>query len=258
MLLILKDMKKNYNIADDEWEWYIGKLFGRLIEKLYHDKIKNVIEIAPGFRYKIAYALKDNNFKGTIYIIDSSLDVLNYVKEKYQELLPEAKIVCINKTFKESINLLPRNIDLLLANHVLDDMIISKYKAWKYNRSSNNEVMFNELSNLWKELADNIDEVNRITLEIFNEFKELFNTKTIKFILMSQYKSNSYYLNNKDMDNIIDKLFNMIKELSNTDNRLINNILDYYPFGKDDERYNGKYLLDNTQNAKNWIAGEVK
>ena len=36
-----------------------------------------------------------------------------------------------------------------------------------------------------------------------------------------------------------------------------NKILDFYPFG-DDERYRGKYLLDNTQNAKNWIVGKCK
>ena len=37
----------------------------------------------------------------------------------------------------------------------------------------------------------------------------------------------------------------------------INNILDFFPFG-DDERYRGKYLLDNTQNAKKWIVGKYR
>lgn len=32
-----------------------------------------------------------------------------------------------------------------------------------------------------------------------------------------------------------------------------------HPFKvRDDERYRGKYLLDNTQNAKNWIVGKCK
>lgn len=59
------------------------------------------------------------------------------------------------------------------------------------------------------------------------------------------------------MDEITEKIFNKIKNLVNMDEEYINKILNFYPFG-DDERYRGKYLLDNTQNAKNWIVGSVK
>lgn len=48
-----------------------------------------------------------------------------------------------------------------------------------------------------------------------------------------------------------------IKELVTMDNDYINKILDFYPFGAD-ERYRGEYLLDNTQNAKNWIVGKYE
>ena len=76
---------------------------------------------------------------------------------------------------------------------------------------------------------------------------------------MSQYKSNSYFLGKSNyMDEIVDECFNNIKQLTDTNDELINKLLDFYPFGKDDERYNGKYLTDNTQNAKNWIAGKIK
>ena len=75
-------MKFSDNIADDEWEWYISKLFSKIIEKISKDKIKNVVEIAPGFRYKIAYALKEINFNGKLYVIDTNTEVLKYVNEK--------------------------------------------------------------------------------------------------------------------------------------------------------------------------------
>ena len=78
-------------------------------------------------------------------------------------------------------------------------------------------------------------------------------------IIMSQYKSNSYFLGESNyIDKIVDECFNKIKKLTTTDDKLVNNLLDFYPFGDNDERYNGKYLTDNTQNAKNWIAGEIK
>ena len=40
-------MKFNDNIADDEWEWYIGQLFSQIIKDGYTGNVKNVVEIAP-------------------------------------------------------------------------------------------------------------------------------------------------------------------------------------------------------------------
>ena len=79
-------MKKNYNQADAEWEWYIGQLYSKLIKNLFIKRINCVVELAPGFRHKIADALKELDFKGTIYVIDNSSDVLTYVKKKYKEI----------------------------------------------------------------------------------------------------------------------------------------------------------------------------
>ena len=36
-------MKFNDNIADDEWEWYIGQIFSRLIKNVHKSNIKNVV-----------------------------------------------------------------------------------------------------------------------------------------------------------------------------------------------------------------------
>ena len=252
-------MRKNYNVADDEWEWYIGQLYSRLIKNLCDKDIKCVVELAPGFRHKIADALKEINFTGTIYVIDNSNDVLDYIKEKYKEILPNANIICINKKFEDSLDSLPSEIDLFLSNHSVDDLIISNYSNGQYNKESNNEVLYNDLLNLWKQLYNDEKAYTDIISKVLNDFKNLFSIKSIKMIIMSQYKSNSYFLGESNyIDKIVDECFNKIKKLTTTDDKLVNNLLDFYPFGENDERYNGKYLTDNTQNAKNWIAGEIK
>ena len=132
-------MKINDNVADDEWEWYIGQIFSRLIENVCKFKIKNAVEIAPGFRYKIAYALKNINFKGTLYVIDTNKEVLEYVAEKYKAIIPNSKIVCINNNFEHSFADVPNEIDLLLSNHCIDDMIIAEYMQNYYNNNLKNE-----------------------------------------------------------------------------------------------------------------------
>lgn len=251
-------VKVKDNIADDEWEWYISKLFSKIIEKISKDKIKNVVEIAPGFRYKIAYALKWRNFDGNLYIIDSNKDVIDYVKQKYTSILPKAKIICINKEFELAFNNVPNKIDLLLSNHCIDDMIISEFMKSDYTENLINQNFKDILTNAWIELGKDDTKINEISNKIFSIFEKFFSNKKIENIIISQYKSNLYFKDEfKEMDEITAKIFNKIKNLVNMDEEYINKILNFYPFG-DDERYRGKYLLDNTQNAKNWIVGSVK
>lgn len=137
-------------------------------------------------------------------------------------------------------------------------MIISNYSNEEYNEESNNDLLYNDLLILWEKLYHDSSSVKKITSEIVKIFNELFTNKNIGLVIMSQYKSNSYFLGKSNyMDEIIEHCFNDIKILTDTDDTLINKLLNFYPFGKDDERYNGKYLTDNTQNAKHWIAGIV-
>lgn len=35
------------NIADDEWEWYIGQLFSKIIKNMCSENIESAVEIAP-------------------------------------------------------------------------------------------------------------------------------------------------------------------------------------------------------------------
>lgn len=251
-------MKFNDNIADDEWEWYIGQIFSRLIKNVHKSNIKNVVEIAPGFRYKIAYALKDLGFQGNLYVIDTNTEVLEYINEKYNSILPNAKIICINKSFENAFEDIPNEFDLLLSNHCIDDMIIAEYMQNYYNKNLNNENFRDMLTQAWVELGKEPTKINEISSKVFSTFEKFFSNKKIDTIIISQYKSNLYFKDKfKEMDEITEECFKKVKELVIMDNEYINNILDFFPFG-DDERYRGKYLLDNTQNAKNWIVGKYR
>lgn len=248
-------MGVNDNIADDEWEWYIGQIFSRIIENICQVEVNNVVEIAPGFRYKIAYALKNINFNGTLYVIDTNKEVLEYVTEKYKMILPDSKIICINKSFKDSFADVPTEIDLLLSNHCIDDMIIAEYMQTYYNNNLKNENFRDMLKEAWIELGKDTKKIDEITNKVYSSFKDFFLNKKISNIIISQYKSNLYFKDEfKEMDEITEKCFNSVKSLIMMNEEKINKILDFYPFGED-ERYRGKYLLNNTQNAKNWIVG---
>ena len=228
-------MKFNDNIADDEWEWYIGQIFSRLIANTYKSNIKDVVEIAPGFRYKIAYALKEVDFKGNLYIIDTNDEVLEYVNEKYKKILPNTKIICINKNFEDSFEDIPNDFDLLLSNHCIDDMIISEYMQNYYNKNLKDENFRDMLTEAWMELGKDNIKIDKISNKVFSTFSKLFLDKKIGTIIMSQYKSNLYFKDKfQEMDEITEKCFNRIKQLVIMNNEYINKILDFFPFGDDE------------------------
>ncbi len=249
-------MAVEYNEADDEWETYIGLLYYKVIESIDDYKnLKTIVELAPGFRYKIAYALQKINFDGNLYIVDNNEKVLEYIKQKYTQLLPNAKIFTICESFENCSSYLPDNIDLLLSNHCVDDMIMNEYLK---TNNENKNLEYKELfTKCWYALNLNKELTNKIIDKIYDNFKTFFDSKKTKYVVMAQYQSNKYF---KDVINeykISWQLFNKIKKLTTTDDNELNEVLKYHPFG-DDERYLGDYLLVNTQNAKNWICGKIK
>lgn len=243
--------------VDDEWEWYIGQLFSRLIEN--KNNLDCVVELAPGFKYKIAYALAEINFKGNLFIIDANINVIEYVKQKYKEILPNAEITCICDDFSNAINKLPDKIDLFLANHTIDDMIIGRYISTdNYNRLFDAQQEGEKYLKKWTELVQNEEECQKIINEIYHTFKNFFDKKDVRDVIISQYRSNLFFLGrDKNIEDVVRRCFNKIKALVNYDENKIQKRLEFYPFG-DDERYLGGQLLENTQNATNWLAGQPK
>ena len=252
--------QSNYNNIkiDEEWEWYIAQLFFNIAKncKLLP---KVVVEIGPGYRHKIAIMLSQIGFEGELIVVDNNQNVLGFVGQKYTELLPKAKITCINQSFENAIELLPQNIDLLVANHIVDDMLLEQYiSKTKYNTMLDQAFFADSFANLWEQFSKDKHQVEKCIDFVYATFEKLVKNKQVDFAIISQYKSN-LFLKDKSlpMEQITQMCFNKIKTLFDCDDKIIDKYLDTYPFG-DDERYLGKELLDNTQNAKNWIVGKTK
>ena len=246
----------NAKNADPEWEWYIGKLYSKLIGSFVQDPIYNVVELGPGFRYKIANALGNIGFAGTLYVIDSCKEALTYVEHKYKKFIPNANIICINKNFEDAFNDLPNDIDLFTVNHCVDDMIMAEYQKETYTKALQNDTQ-DELISLWKKLNDDKETVKRISQTITQRFASFFKAKNVRNVIIGQYKSNLYFRGKSNIaDTIAQNCFKEIKKLVNTNDEKTNEALAFFPFGEDDERYNYPELLNNTQNAVNWIVGK--
>lgn len=245
---------------DDYYEAYMGMLYSRIIRKNKIENIDKVVEFAPGFRFKIAYALKNIGFKGTIYVIDSNENVLKFVKDKYKSILPNAKIVLINKDLMDSIDFMPKKVDLFLANHCIDDMIISRYLVGKKlaDAFNNTEESKQILINCWNELKEEDDILFNLKELVYRDLKTFFEKIDIKLIVMSQYKS-GYYINQKNyIEKLSKSIFNKLKVDINTN---LENLKEALSFDFDDfgaALNKGFSLKENIQYFDNWIAGKYK
>ena len=230
-------------VYDAEWELYMGCLISKILE---NKNINTAIELAPGMKIKGAIALSKINFSGTLFVIDSDKDVCEFIAKEYATILPNAKLIVLNTNLENAINKLPSKVDLFLANHVIDDLIIATY--------SNNYIQDSlVLNKYWDSLAVS-DELFFIKQKVLYTFFNLFKNVNIKYVLMSQYKSN-VFMKNENAFLISNEVFIYIKQLLNLENLSV--LETYYPFG-DDERYLLPDLLSNVQNKNNWILGSRK
>lgn len=241
---------------DTYFEEYMGDLFYRIINH-YNPDIETVIELGPGFRTKIAHALSKINFKGNLYIIDINKKVIEFVKKEYKRIIPDANIICIQKSLLESIKLLPDKIDLFLSNHPLDDMMMSLYlKDSSHLAFDNTDKSKEYLYSSWKNLIKNKEKIDMFRHSIISEFITLFKNIDIDLTVISQYKSAYYH--NLGVDKEVKRNFLKLKSLMNTNDEKLNEIFDFPIEDFDFAKKKGYSLKENIQNSKNWIVGKYE
>ena len=238
------------------YEKCMGNIFYEIINHFFPDKISSIVEFAPGFRSKISYALEKINYDGDLYIIDSNEKVLKYVKSNYSKIIPKANIITINLDLIDSLKVLPKNIDLFLSNHCIDDMIIGKYIEMKNLQSlfDNNSSTYELLNNCWIELDNNKKLLDTIISNAYEDLSCLFNSVNFKMIIINNYKS-WFYLKIKNIPEFYaSKIFELLKCKFN---HLydIDKILNKIDFNDDEELNNAPSIDENILNSDNWIVG---
>ena len=121
---------ENFNPVETDWDYYVGSKYFRIFTKIKLPKNGTVIEVGPGSMTKVGEGLKQYEFTGTLIIIEPEPKSLDEVYNKYCLMLPDVKIVKLNITLEDYLTIYDKNpttIDLCVANHILDDMIIGKY-----------------------------------------------------------------------------------------------------------------------------------
>ncbi len=86
-----------------------------------------IVEVAPGYETKIGDALALLGFKGTILLIEPDPTAAAHISVVYKTILPYAQVKVIVKTLQD-VRIgkdIPKKVDVLVANHPFDDMVIA-------------------------------------------------------------------------------------------------------------------------------------
>lgn len=103
------------------WNGVVGESWTDLLLDRNLDR-GTVMEIGPGFSDKIALGLAGLGFHGTIILVEPNAAARQWAISRYRELLPDAHVVTLARRLQDLRE--TRRIDALLANHVLDDILL--------------------------------------------------------------------------------------------------------------------------------------
>jgi|WetSurMetagenome_2_1015567.scaffolds.fasta_scaffold15442_2 hypothetical protein len=198
-----------------ELEFYclIGKTWLKILSALNIKDKPQIVDLCPGFVPKIELGLFYLQYKGKVVAIDKDSRALSS-HIKFMELFgPEFKIS------KKIINLFGRfkeNYDVILANHLIDDLVLCYFSKKMKMKLSDIYAKEGNVKKIWEHVLENkknnLEVMTKIIVKIFDQ---LSGSKGL--ICMTYYKS---YLDKiLDMDDAYKfnrELFKkIIKELKN-------------------------------------------
>jgi hypothetical protein len=115
----------------DAWDRFVGGVWHAAMDGCALPADGTAVEIGPGASAKIGHALARRGFRGTLYVVDGNAQALAALAEKYQALLPQARLHIVHAALDDAVDALPGDADALLASHILDDFILGKAPAGK-------------------------------------------------------------------------------------------------------------------------------
>ncbi len=182
--------------STDSWDQVIGDVWYSTVKKIDIPKDGVVVEIGPGGRGKVAYGLQRHGFRGTLYIIEPEISVLEATLKIYKHLLPEATLVGIAKPFQQSVSDIKLRPDAIVANHVIDDAITFEV-ATPQQRSAVFENCYSGCSlsaakTLWNSLKNIPFKVSTARQTVVNDFVQFITNTRARSFGLSQYDSTTF------------------------------------------------------------------
>lgn len=253
-------MPQSYLFSREAWDGYMGQVWASFLAPMALSPQDAVIEVAAGGSTKIARALKEIEFKGTLYLVDPATQTLTNIIKMYRDLLPGVNIIGVPQTLLAASPKLPRDIAALVSNHPFDDMILAHASDVKdldilFNWSSHDQDSFLPLlKKTWDMLLSDIVRLEEAKQKTVWDWAEALQTLRPRLCVLSQYPSSALAqsgmqtlnLHARDVFEKLDRL-NVDQSASKP---VLQEVLNRH------KNYNNAHIGEHILNAKNWLMFE--
>lgn len=113
--------------SPDSWGPTLGHIWAQHLRKLYLGPDSTLVEIGPGFSAKIGFGLAELGFCGALFLVEPNGSACRWAQRKYQRLLPAAQVRTSHRAVPDADLPIEGPVDAIIANHVLDDLLISHF-----------------------------------------------------------------------------------------------------------------------------------
>jgi hypothetical protein len=111
-------------LTSARWDRRIARVWSSMVDASDVDPSGDVVEVGPGFSAKVGLWLAERGFRGTLFLVEPNDGARMWALGRYRRLLPRATLVPVDRSLAEARGAVPRRIDALLMNHVLDDLLL--------------------------------------------------------------------------------------------------------------------------------------
>ena len=239
------------------WDRYVATIWSQILAFCAIDNEGIVVEIAPGASPKLAYALKQLDFSGTVYLIEPHEQAIKIITEHYRQILPNAVIHPIQTTLIDSIGDLPKTIHAAISHHPLDDMLMSLQNDPVLNEQlfswvTEDKVEINPLFEThWQQIFNHPARLNTYKQQILDDWLFFINHAKPNNLLISQYPS--LVLETASLKSLNQHSYQLLQTLKN---KLSNHVVSdpiIQTLLNNNKNFNFHSIGHEVLHAKNWL-----
>ena len=181
------------SIVADSWNRRIGTLWAKLFSAHALGRHGCVVEVGPGFADKVGLGLAGGGFGGTLYVVEPNQAACGWIAGRYRQLLPEADIVPLAEPIP-SARLLTGNVDVLVMNHVLDDLVLNAALApgdreRVFGRMRPDRPASPKVAQTWQRMFADPSALGALCAQVVADLRRLLARTTPRVFGASQYQS---------------------------------------------------------------------
>lgn len=184
----------NFLVYGTTWNERIGSTWHRILAACDVTHEDTIAEIGPGFTDKLGHALRFLGFAGKVHLVEPNGAARSWATQRYRQLVPEAEVCPIDQKLSRAHVDLVGQIDVVVMNHVLDDLLLESIVE-----PARLESIFasmhqgadcpDTLRQAWQTLAENPALVRRSSNRVVADVCEFVEATRPRHLVISQNES---------------------------------------------------------------------